>query len=140
MDLKISQSEIDGICLLELRGHLVFGDSEASLREYIVKLQNAGSFKVILNLEGTREVDANGLGALTLCSANLLESGGALKLLNPSAAKLDPNTFMKLETEFDVFTDQQQAIDSFFPDRAVTHFDILDFVDGLKKHPLPDAS
>jgi anti-sigma B factor antagonist len=62
-----------------------------------------------------------------------------MKLLNPDSSNLDSSILMKLESDFEVFTDQQDAIDSFFPDRATPHFDILDFVKELKKRPLSDA-
>jgi hypothetical protein len=91
-------------------------------------------------MQETYEVDLDGVDAIKLCGANLRDAGGALKLLSPCAAKLDSNTFLTLETNFEVFTDLQDAIDSFFPDRAVPQFDILTFAKGLKKHPLPDAS
>jgi anti-sigma B factor antagonist len=39
----------------------------------------------------------------------------------------------KLATVFDLFTDEQDAINSFFPDRAIKTFDILNFVEQMKK-------
>jgi anti-sigma B factor antagonist len=140
MDLVINQSVKEGIHILALQGSLVFGDSELSLRASITQLQEAKECNVILDLKDTSEIDLDGLGALSLCATNLRESGGAMKLLNPNSAKLDSGIFMKLETDFAVFTDQQEAIDSFFPDRTLPHFDILDFVEELKKHPIENAA
>jgi hypothetical protein len=37
----------------------------------------------------------------------------------------------KLEKIVEVFEDEQDAIDSFFPDRSVKHYDILKFVESL---------
>jgi anti-sigma B factor antagonist len=34
----------------------------------------------------------------------------------------------KLDAVFEAFTDEQDAVDSFFPDRAIRRFDILEFV------------
>ncbi len=39
----------------------------------------------------------------------------------------------KLATVFDLFTDEQDAVNSFFPDRAIKTFDILSFVEQMKK-------
>jgi anti-sigma B factor antagonist len=39
----------------------------------------------------------------------------------------------KLATVFDLFTDEQDAVNSFFPDRAIKAFDILSFVEQMKK-------
>jgi anti-sigma B factor antagonist len=44
-------------------------------------------------------------------------------------------TQARLETVFEVFDAEQDAIDSFFPDRDVNRFDILEFVgrENLKR-------
>jgi anti-sigma B factor antagonist len=60
-------------------------------------------------------------------------SGGALKLLNLNRDRFSLSLLTKLDTVFDVFTDEQDAIDSFFPDRAARHFDILEWVRGQEK-------
>jgi anti-sigma B factor antagonist len=39
----------------------------------------------------------------------------------------------KLATIFESFTDEQDAINSYFPDRKVNTFDILNFVQQMKK-------
>jgi hypothetical protein len=39
-----------------------------------------------------------------------------------------------------VFKDQQDAIDSFFPDRKVKHFDILEFVEAMRSTSERDRS
>jgi anti-sigma B factor antagonist len=38
-----------------------------------------------------------------------------------------------LATVFEIFTDEQDAVNSFFPDRKIQTFDILDFVQQMKK-------
>jgi len=39
----------------------------------------------------------------------------------------------KLATVFDLFTDEQDAVNSFYPDREIKKFDILNFVEQMKK-------
>jgi hypothetical protein len=39
----------------------------------------------------------------------------------------------KLDTVFEVFTDEQEAVNSFFPARAVRHYDILEWVQDQEK-------
>ncbi len=36
--------------------------------------------------------------------------------------------FTKLTTVFEIFNDEQDAVNSFFPDREIKRFDILSFV------------
>ena len=38
----------------------------------------------------------------------------------------------KLATVFEIFNDEQDAVNSYYPDRKLKTFDILDFVQHLK--------
>jgi anti-sigma B factor antagonist len=137
MDLQIDQREKEGIRILDLQGQLIFGKSEGKLREAIGALANDGVVKVILNLAQINQIDEDGLGALIICNARLQKAGGALKLVNIRPHHMDPALLMKQDTVLEVFKDEQDAVNSFFPDRAVRHYDILEFVEELEKHPPP---
>ena len=134
MDLQLSQREKEGICILDLDGSLTIGESELILRNTVVARAEAGVLNIILNLAGVTEIDEDGLSALVLCYARIVRSGGALKLLN-----LRPDLSLmirtRLDTVFEVFTHEQDAVNSFFPGRAVRHYDILQWVQGQEKHP-----
>jgi anti-sigma B factor antagonist len=136
-DLQLHQRDKEGIRILDLRGHLIRGDSEAILRTAIVALAEARAVNIILNLAGVTEIDADGLGALVFCYARIVRSGGALKLLNLSPLHLSLMVLTRLDTVFEVFTDEQDAVNSFFPHRAVRHYDILDWVQQ-EMRPAPD--
>jgi anti-sigma B factor antagonist len=138
MDLQLHQREKEGIWILDLRGHLMIGDSEAILRTAIVALAEAGAVNIILNLAGVTEIDDDRLGALVFCYARIVRSGGALKLLNLSPLHLSSMVLTKLDTVFEVFTDEQDAVNSFFPDRAVRHYDILEWVQDQEGRPAPN--
>jgi anti-anti-sigma factor len=138
VDLQLHQREKEGIRILDLRGHLIIGDSEATLRGAIAALAETGAVNVILNLAGVTEIDDDGLGALVFCYARIGRSGGALKLLNLSPVHLSPMVLTKLEAEFEVFTDEQDAVDSFSPDLAARHYDILEWIQEQEKRPAPD--
>ncbi len=78
-------------------------------------------------------MDSTGLGALVMAATTLRKSGGAIKLLNLNKRNLELLVLTKLATVFDLFTDEQDAVNSFFPDREIRAFDILSFVEQLKK-------
>jgi len=137
MDLQLHQREKEGIRILDLRGHLIIGESEAKLRKAIVALAEAGAVNIILNLADMTEIDDDGLGALVFCYARIVRSGGALKLLNLNPHHLSLMVLTKLDAVFEVFTDEQAAMDSFFPDRAIRHYDVLEFVQEQEKGPDP---
>ena len=138
MDLQLHQRENEGIRILDLRGHLIIGDSEATLRTAMVALAEAGAVNGLLNFAGVSEIDDDGLGALVFSHARIVRSGGALKLLNLIPLHLSLMVLTKLDTVFEVFTDEQEAVNSFFPDREVRHYDVLDFVQEQEKGSAPD--
>jgi len=58
----------------------------------------------------------------------LKKQGGAMKLVNPNKRNVELLLLTKLHTVFEVFVETQDAVNSFFPDRKIKHFDILSFV------------
>jgi anti-sigma B factor antagonist len=73
-------------------------------------------------------IDSTGLGTLVICFTTLCKAGGKLALLNLSRRNIELLVYTKLATVFEIFADEQEAVNSFFPDRAIRRFDILDFV------------
>jgi anti-sigma B factor antagonist len=140
MDLQLQQREKEGIRIVDLHGDLTEGSSDASLRAAIVALAEAKTVNVILHFVGVTQIDADGLGSLVFCNARIVRSGGALKLLNLSPRHLSLMVLTKVDTVFEVFTDEQDAVNSFFPDRAVRRYDILEFVEELSERPATDPA
>jgi anti-sigma B factor antagonist len=59
---------------------------------------------------------------------SLKKAGGALKLLKLSRRNIELLVLTKLTTVFEIFDDEQDAVNSFFPNRQIRKFDILSFV------------
>ncbi len=126
MALEIKQREREGIVVLDLRGRITVGDEAGALRDAFGHL--AGPANVILNLRDVDFIDSTGLGALVVGFTSLRKRGGRLKLENVSRRNIELLVFTKLTTVFEIFNDEHDAVNSFFPDRAIKHFDILSFV------------
>lgn len=133
MSLEISQREHEGIVILDAKGRITVGQEAGALRDKVTELAAAGSKYVILNLAHVDYIDSTGLGALVMCATSQRKAGGALKLLNLNRRNIELLVMTKLATVFDLFTDEQDAVNSFFPDRAIKTFDILSFVEQMKK-------
>jgi anti-sigma B factor antagonist len=133
MNLRLNQREKEGIKILDLRGHLRAGDSEATLRTTVNALVRASALKVILNLAEVTRIDADGLEALVFCYTQLQKCGGMLKLARLQIEQLSLNVLTKLNTVFEVFMDEQDAVNSFFPARAVRQYDVLEWVRAQEK-------
>jgi anti-sigma B factor antagonist len=133
MSLEIQQREHEGITILDLNGRITMGAEAGALREKVAAVTAAGSKNIILNLAHVDYIDSTGLGALVMCANSQRKAGGALKLLNLNKRNIELLVMTKLATTFDLFTDEQDAVNSFFPDRAIKTFDILNFVEQMKK-------
>jgi anti-sigma B factor antagonist len=127
MSLDIQESTREGIVILTLKGRLTVGESSA-VREKIQELSAAGQLKEVLDLTHVDYIDSTGLGAMVICYTSLKKQGGALKLVNPNKRNVELLLLTQLHTVFEVFNDLQEAVNSFFPERQIKHFDILSFV------------
>jgi anti-sigma B factor antagonist len=129
MDLEISRREKEGITILNLAGSLTAGQTATALREAIRAEMAKGARNVILNLEHVDYIDSTGLGAMVMCFTALRKSSGRLVLLNLNRRHLELLVLTKLSTVFEIFDDEQQAVNSFFPNRQIRRFDILSFIE-----------
>jgi anti-sigma B factor antagonist len=133
MAFDIQEREREGIVILDLKGRLTVGEPVSSLREKIRELADDGKINVVLNLEEVDYIDSTGLGGLVISFTTLKKAGGALKILNLSKRNVELLILTKLTTVFEVFADEQDAINSFFPNRQIRKFDILSFVQEQEK-------
>ncbi|MGA2593887.1 MAG: STAS domain-containing protein [Bryobacteraceae bacterium] len=133
MSLDITQREHEGITILDMKGRITVGKEATALREKTSALIAGGTKDVILNLVHVDYIDSTGLGALVMCSTTQRRAGGTLKLVNLNRRNIELLVMTKLATVFDLFTDEQDAVNSFFPDREIKAFDILNFVEQMKK-------
>jgi anti-sigma B factor antagonist len=131
--MEIHQREREGVVILDLKGRLTVGQPATHLRSAITKLSGAGSNRIILNLEDVDYIDSTGLGGLVICYTGLQKSGGGLKLLNLNKRNLELLVLTKLSTVFELFNDEQDAVNSFFPGREIKRFDILSFIQSQEQ-------
>jgi len=133
MSLEIIHSEREGIEVLDLNGHLTFGPEDLDFRNELDRLVKAGKIRVVLNLSNLHKLDTTGLGTLLFALAKLRKAGGNLAIFNMKRSHIELLTEAHLEAVFEVFQDEQDAINSFFPDREVKRYDILEFVESKLK-------
>jgi anti-sigma B factor antagonist len=133
MSFTIETREREGITLLDCAGRLLTGDPATALRDRISQLLTQGKLQVILNLAEVEFIDSTGLGALVICFTSARKAGGALKLLNLQEKGIELLVLAKLTSTFELFSDEQHAVNSFFPGRNVKRFDILSFVQKQKE-------
>jgi anti-sigma B factor antagonist len=133
MPLEINEREREGITVLELAGRISVGPEASALREKCAELGAAGKRNLVLELAGVDFIDSTGLGALVICATTLRKSGGNVKLVNLNRRNIELLVMTKLATVFEIFSDEQDAINSYYPDRKTKTFDILDFVKKMRE-------
>ena len=129
--LDIQRREKEGITILDLKGRLVVGDA-SMLREKVNEEAARGSIQIILNLKDVDYIDSTGLGTMVICFTSLQKAGGNLKLVHLNRRNIELLLLTKLSTVFQIFGEEQEAVNSFFPEREIKHFDILSFVQQHK--------
>lgn len=133
MALEIRRREKEGITILDLKGRLVVGDASL-VREKVNEEVAAGHIQIVLNLADVDYIDSTGLGTMVICFTSLQKANGALKLCNLNRRNIELLLLTKLSTVFHIFGEEQEAINSFFPEREIKHFDILSFVQQQKEN------
>jgi len=112
MQLKLSVRNLDGIAVVDAAGRIIFGDESASLRETVKKLIPENK-RIVLNLADVTYIDSGGLGTLVALYTTARSAGGAIKLASLTKRVGDLLQVTKLLTVFDVFDEEEQALDSF---------------------------
>jgi anti-sigma B factor antagonist len=112
MQLSLNTRTLDGILIVDCHGRIVFGEESGMLRDAIRKLI-AENKRIVLNLGGVNYIDSGGLGTLVSLYTTARTSGGAIKLANLTQRVGDLLQVTKLVTVFEVYSNEEQAIESF---------------------------
>ena len=135
--LQIEQRENEGVVILNLKGRLVLGPEDAALRQRLQELREGGHANVALNLKEVSKIDTTALGTLVFCATKFREARGQLVLFNLWPKHSELSNLVELNSAFEIYPDEVAAVNSFFPDRAVRHYDILEFVEELEQKRQP---
>ncbi len=128
MSLHIEEREREGIVILDLKGPLTLGRGDLELRDRLAALHESGKVNIVLSLRDVTEIDSTGLGTLVFGLARLCRNGGRLALANVNRSHLKLFLLTRLAIAFEFFDNEQDAVNSFFPDRELKRFDVLNFV------------
>jgi anti-sigma B factor antagonist len=131
MALEIGEHQVEGVTVLALKGRITVGEV-TPVREKITQLLAEGRNKIVLDLANIDYIDSTGLGNLVISFTQVKKTDGALKLLNLNKRNVELLALTRLHTIFEVFAQETDAVNSFFPGREIKHFDILSFVQQHK--------
>lgn len=132
MSLEISRREREGVILFDMKGRITIGDEATLFRAEVERVAAMPESRLLLNMLEVDYIDSTGLGALVLCATSLKRSNGAAKLVNVNRRNIELLVMTKIDAIFEVFEDEIDAINSFFPGREIKRFDILSFVQKMR--------
>ena len=133
MALEITTREREGVIILDLKGRITAGEEAGIFRDAVEAVAKAPDARLILNLQHVDYIDSTGLGAMVMCSTRWQKTGATTKLLNLNRRGLELLVMTKIDTIFELFDDEMDAVNSFFPGREIRKFDILNFVQQMNK-------
>lgn len=111
--MKLSDSEKDGVAILEPKGKIMGGPDATLLHDKLHELIEKGQKKVIIDLAKVEWMNSTGLGILISSLTTLRNSQGELKLANVTDKIQSLLTITKLVTVFEAFDSVDEAIGSF---------------------------
>jgi anti-sigma B factor antagonist len=132
MHLEISTRDREGVAIIDFKGRITAGEEVGAFRAAFEALVAGPDPRMILNLMHVDYIDSTGLGAMVMCSTHSKKAGGVAKLVHLNRRNLELLVLTKIDTIFEVFDDETEAVNSFFPGREIKRFDILSFVQHLR--------
>jgi anti-sigma B factor antagonist len=133
MNLQIEQRERERVVILDLKGCLVLGEEDLSVLQRLLLLLDSRHRQVILNLTEVSHIDQSGLDTVAFCATRFHDVGGRLVLLDLGQSHAEVSDISKLGTVSETYQEETEAVNSFFPDRVVPRYDILEFVNAQKQ-------
>jgi anti-sigma B factor antagonist len=112
VQLRISTRTVDSVLIVDCHGRIVFGEESAVLRDTVRKLITENN-KIVLNLGGVNYIDSGGLGTLVSLFTTAHTAGGSIKLANLTQRVGDLLQVTKLVTVFEVYSNEEEAVESF---------------------------
>ena len=113
MEITIQLRELRGVAILDMSGRITLGDGSVVLRETVREQIASGKKALIINLGEVTYMDSSGLGELISAFTTAKNRGATLKLLNLTKRIRDLMEITKLYTVFDIYDDEDAAVDSF---------------------------
>jgi anti-sigma B factor antagonist len=112
-ELNISERQVGDVTVLDMDGKITIGEGSVALRTAIRRLLEEGKKKILLNHSRVGYIYSSGIGVLFSSYTAINNAGGQLKLLNLTKKLQDLLTITKLLTVFDVYENEEEALNSF---------------------------
>ena len=107
---KVRIEDDRGVRVLSARGEFVGGKETDLLRETLASEAEAGTSRLLIDLENVQYLNSTALGVLIAAHTNFSRRGGVLALCNVSEGINNIFVITKLSRVFSVYADREEAI------------------------------
>lgn len=111
--MKVQVRHKEGVTILEPKGKITIGEGDIALRDAVMESLEAGGANILLDLNQVSTIDSSGVGEMVSSYTTVSNRGGKLKLLNLPPKVVDILQITQLITVFDVYDDEDEAVNSF---------------------------
>jgi anti-sigma B factor antagonist len=111
--MELSQRKEGNVVVLNIHGTIALGESKDKFTVAMDLLLEQKDTNVLVNFAGIDYVDSTGIGELVGYLNRFLESNRQLKILNPPFRIRRLLQITKLDTVFEIYDDENEALKSF---------------------------
>lgn len=111
MDINVGKR--GQVQVIRLRGALRMGPAVDSLRQTMEEAVGNGDTRLVLNLAEVPMIDSSAIGLLMRFLASTKQSGGGIKLVQPTKFAVQSLRLVGIFNLFEVFDDDDAAVQSF---------------------------
>jgi anti-sigma B factor antagonist len=113
MSLQVTARELENVIVLDAAGRITLEDGGTRLRDFLHVYAASGHKRFLLDLRGVGFIDSYGVGELARCYSAVRRLGGDLKLVHVSETVRGILHMTKLDTLFEIHSDEPSALQSF---------------------------
>ncbi len=111
--MTIRAREMKGVTILEPTGKITIGRGDLALRDSVNEAMSGGANKILVDFHKVSRMDSSGMAELVAAYKRVTDAGGQMKLMRLPSNIRDVLTITQIAQVFDIFDDEDQAVDSF---------------------------
>ncbi len=111
--MEILQRRQGNIVILDIHGAISMGESKEKFVHVMDELLSQKDLNVLVNFADINYMDSTGIGELVGYLNKFVENNRQLKILRPHDRILKLLQITKLDTMFQIFQDEEEALKSF---------------------------
>lgn len=111
--MEILQRRQGNIVILDIHGAISMGESKEKFAHVMDELLSQKDLNVLVNFADINYMDSTGIGELVGYLNKFVENNRQLKILKPHDRILKLLQITKLDTMFQIFQDEEEALKSF---------------------------